>query len=108
MNDNITTISQLKNLAEQFVKARDWHRYHTPKNLALSVAIEAAELMELYQWDEGPADIERVKEELADVLIYCLYISNTLGIDITAAVSDKMKKNELKYPAEQYKGKYRL
>jgi dCTP diphosphatase len=88
----------------EFVAARDWKQFHTRENLAKSISIEAAELLELFQWDEGP-DEERVREELADVLAYCLHLADDLGVDIDGLVLEKVAKNELKYPIEKSRGK---
>ncbi len=115
MSDSTTTIEQLKRLVDDFVDARDWHQFHSPKNLAMSMAIESAELMEHFQWitaersqrlAEEPQKLDEVAEELADVLCYAMAMSNELGIDLSTAVQRKMAKNEAKYPAEQYRGRY--
>ena len=79
----------------EFVAARDWKQFHTRENLAKSISIEAAELLELFQWDENP-DEERVREELADVLAYCLHLADDLGVNIDDLVLEKVAKNELK------------
>lgn len=88
----------------EFVAARNWKQFHTRENLAKSISIEAAELLELFQWDENP-DEERIREELADVLAYCLHLADDLGIDIDYLVLEKVAKNELKYPVEKSHGK---
>jgi NTP pyrophosphatase (non-canonical NTP hydrolase) len=88
----------------QFVAERDWEQFHTPENLAKSISIEAAELLELYQWNSSPDEI-RVKEELADVLAYCLHLADKLGVSVDELVLDKVAKNELKYPIEKARGK---
>ena len=88
----------------EFVAARDWKQFHTRENLAKSISIEAAELLELFQWDENP-DEERVREELADVLAYCLHLADDLGVDIDDLVLEKVAKNELKYPIAKSRGK---
>lgn len=114
-NDAVTTIADLKQLVADFVAQRDWSRFHAPKNLSMSLAIEAAELMEHFQWispDESrgladdPDRLAAVGEELADVLCYALAMSNELGLDISETIRSKMVKNELKYPAEQFRGRY--
>ena len=87
----------------KFSADRDWEQFHTPANLAKSISIEAAELLECYQWSED-ADIEHVKEELADVLVYCQNMLDALGLDIDVIVNSKMDKNEAKYPVEKAKG----
>jgi NTP pyrophosphatase (non-canonical NTP hydrolase) len=106
--DNKTTLAELKDLMQRFVDARDWHTFHAPKNLAMSLAIEAAELMEHFQWmsveasrtaANDAAAREAIGDELADVLCYALAMANVLDIDLSAAVRQKMRKNEIKYPA---------
>jgi len=106
MDDSQTTVRELRDMFKDFVRARHWERAHSPKNLAMCIAIEAAELMEIFQWcslDEASRiastpEFEHVREELADVLIYCLSMANALDIDISAAIEDKLIKNAKKYP----------
>lgn len=83
---------------KEFNTARDWDAIHTPANLAKSISIEAAELLELFQWDEKSYDVERVKEELADVIIYSLIMVEALNLDADAIVNEKITKNSKKYP----------
>ncbi len=115
MSDTETTIEELRLLIRQFVDERDWQQFHSPKNLSMALAIEAAELMEHFQWIEVEAsrriadDAEKlaaVGEELADVFSYALALADTLGIDIADTVRAKMVKNRLKYPADEYRGRY--
>ncbi len=115
MSDRDAKIAELRDLVRRFVDERDWCQFHTPKNLSMSLAIEAAELMEHFQWltpDQSralaadPAKLAAVGEELADVLCYALALANELGLDIDSIVRDKMAKNALKYPAEQYRGRF--
>lgn len=115
MSDLTTTVAELKKLVEVFVAERDWHQFHAPKNLSMSLAIEAAELMEHFQWispDESRqvvADEEwltEVGEELADVLCYALAMANELGLDLVTTIQRKMQKNALKYPADEYRGRF--
>lgn len=87
-----------------FVEARDWDQFHTPENLAKSIAIEASELLELYQWG-GTPDQERVEEELADVITYCIHLANRLGVDLDDIVMSKLAKTEQKYPVALAKGR---
>lgn len=87
----------------QFVAARDWKKFHTRENLAKSISIEAAELLELFQWGDEPEE-ERIREELADVLAYCLHLADDLGVDVDDLVLEKVAKNELKYPVEKSRG----
>ena len=87
-----------------FTEERDWDQFHSPVNLAKSIAIEAGELLECYQWSDR-ADPHAVEEELADVLNYCLQLANKLNLDPIEIVRKKMKKNALKYPVEKSKGR---
>ena len=87
-----------------FSEERDWDQFHSPENLAKSIAIEAAELLECYQWSNDP-DPEKVEEELADVLNYCLQMAVKLNLDPAEIVRKKMEKNALKYPVEKSKGR---
>ena len=89
----------------EFTTDRDWDQFHSPANLAKSISIEANELLECFQWDEENFDIEHVKEELADVLVYCRNMLDKLGLDEDEIVNAKMAKNEAKYPVEKAKGK---
>ena len=88
-----------------FTADRDWDQFHSPANLAKSISIEANELLECFQWDENNYDINDVKEELADVIVYCQNMLDKLGLDVDEIVSAKMDKNEAKYPVEKAKGK---
>jgi len=113
--DDTTTLAELRELVRQFVDERDWGQFHTPKNLSMSLSIEAAELMEHFQWltpqeSRAIADDETARaaagEELADVVCYALALANELGLDVADAVRDKMVKNAQKYPAAEYRGRY--
>ena len=84
---------------------RDWDQFHSPANLAKSISIEANELLECFQWDENNYDINEVKEELADVIVYCQDMLDKLGLDVDEIVNAKMDKNEAKYPVNKAKGK---
>ena len=86
-----------------FSSDRDWGQYHTAPNIAKSIVIEAAELLECYQWGDD-ADLEHVKEELADVIVYCQNMLDCLDLDVDEIVNSKMTKNEAKYPVEKAKG----
>jgi len=107
-NDSNMTLQGLKAAVQNFVKDREWQKYHTPRNLAESISIEASELLELFQWsikeEESSVDAAKLEDELADVMIYCLSLSNAAGIDITRAVLRKLGKNEERYPKETNKG----
>lgn len=104
MNDQETTLKQLKELVEKFRSERNWGKHHTPKNLASSIAIEAAELMELYQWDDyGRSDRDTdVGQELADIVIYCLFFAVSHDIDLSEAIERKIDKSAKKYPVEKF------
>jgi dCTP diphosphatase len=115
MTDSTTTVADLKQLVAGFVAERDWRRFHAPKNLSMSLAIEAAELMEHFQWispeqsrhmADDPDRLAEVGDELADVICYALAMANELGLDLSTAVRSKMVKNKQKYPAEEYRGRY--
>ena len=88
----------------KFTEDREWEQFHTPANLAKSIVIEVAELLECFQWSEKQYDLEHVKEELADVLVYCRNLLDELGLDEDEIVNAKMTKNEAKYPVEKAKG----
>ena len=87
----------------QFNKDRDWQQFHTPENLAKSIAIEAGELLECFQWS-NEFDQQAVKEELADVMSYCIDMADALGVDMEEILLEKIAKNEAKYPVEKSKG----
>jgi len=115
-DDRDTTVWQLRQEMAQFVTERDWDQFHDPKNLAMSIAIEAAELMEHFQWltprqagdaVKVPEEMARIAGELADVLCFALSFANRCDIDITQALRRKMEANRAKYPVEKYKGKFR-
>src|SRR5262245_845501 len=115
MPDETTTLAQLRDLVRRFVEERDWRQFHSPKNLSMSLAIEAAELMEHFQWidiadsrrvGDDPAKLDQVRDEIADVLCYLLALANELDIDLSTAIRDKMVKNAAKYPADQSRGRY--
>lgn len=93
----------LKNRLIEFRDERDWKQFHTPENLAKSISIEAGELLECYQWNDD-ADMDSVKEELADVFIYCVLMSDRLGVDLLDIAEMKITKNAKKYPVNKAKG----
>ena len=95
---------QIKQRIDKFVTDRDWRQFHTPGNLAKSISIEASELLECFQWSDTDYDLEHVKEELADVLNYCIQMSQVLNLDIVDILNAKMDKTEKKYPLEKSKG----
>ena len=96
-------MDELKEEIIEFQKERDWKKFHTPENLAKSISIEAAELLEHFQWGKE-YDKREVAEELADVLIYCLYMADALDFDIKEIIRNKMEKNAIKYPVDKSKG----
>lgn len=97
---NQATIDRIR----KFTEDRDWDQFHTPSNLAKSISIEANELLECFQWSDTDYDLEHVKEELADVIVYCQNLLDKLGLDVDEIVNAKMGKNEAKYPVEKAKG----
>lgn len=116
-SDAYTTIKDLRTKIEKFVKDREWEKYHNPKDLAESICIEAAELLEIFQWmsveealslRENPTELDRVTEELADILIYCLSMTNAMEIEVSSIVAEKLARNGIKYSVEKYKGRARL
>ncbi|OHB73916.1 MAG: NTP pyrophosphohydrolase [Planctomycetes bacterium RBG_13_63_9] len=115
MSDSRTTVAELRQIVNDFVDCRDWHPFHSPKNLSMSLAIEAAELMEHFQWlsveqsravADQPQRLAAVGEELADVVCYALAMANELRLDLSAAIRRKIALNEEKYPAERFRGRF--
>ena len=115
MPDDQITIADLRAQVEAFVAERDWAQFHGPKNLSMAIAIEAAELMEHFQWltiEESKSLVEegatrgRVVDELADVLIYCLSLANALDADLSEVIVRKLAHNARKYPADEYRGRF--
>ena len=115
MHDTETPLETLKNLVRRFAQQRNWGRFHTPKNLAMSVAIEAAELMEHFQWLTAeqsernrlaPEKIVEIEEECADILAYLLGLVDRLDIDLASALERKMVRNGEKYPAAKFRDRY--
>ena len=111
--DEATSVKDLRETVRQFVEERDWRQFHSPKNLSMALAIEAAELMEHFQWisPEESRDLDdsaklEVGEELADVLCYTLAIANEMDIDLASTLQSKMIKNRAKYPVEEYRGRF--
>ena len=116
MRDDQTTVAELKALMEAFIAEREWHKFHDPKNLSASIAIEAAELMEHFQWlrsdeldhiEKDPAALAEIKEEVADVLAYLLSFAERMKIDLSDALQEKIKKNALKYPVQHFRGQFK-
>ncbi len=113
--DKDTSIKDLQNEVQNFINERDWGKYHDPKNVSESIMIETAELMEEFQWmDVEKAEnkikdedkLNSVKKELADVIIYCLSLSNQLEIDLSTAIKEKIEENKEKYPEEEFQGEW--
>ena len=94
-----TTIDRIR----RFTEDRDWDQFHSPANLAKSIVIEAAELLEFFQWGDD-FDLQHVKEELADVMVYCQDLLDRLGLDADEIINMKMDQNEAKYPVEKARG----
>ena len=106
-----TELDKLRNAVRKFAAERDWDQFHSPKNLAMALSVEAAELLELFQWLTEPQsraltaeDHAKVSDEIADVLIYLLRVADKLGIDPVAAAQRKMIANAKKYPADKARG----
>ena len=99
-NMNNATIERIRKFSED----RDWDQFHTPANIAKSIAIEACELLECFQWSDTEYNIQHVKEELADVLVYCQNMLDKLDLDADTIVNEKMDLNEAKYPVNKAKG----
>jgi NTP pyrophosphatase (non-canonical NTP hydrolase) len=113
--DDSTTIAELREIVRQFVSERDWQQFHAPKNLSMALAIEAAELMEHFQWlgveasrraGDDPRRLAAIQEEVADILCYTLAIANELGMDLSQCLRAKMVRNAEKYPVDQIRGRY--
>lgn len=111
MNDMNTKISDLKKIAEAFVAERDWQQFHNPKNLSMDIAIEAAELMELFLWTNTDTSAsfsephrQKVSDELADIFFAILCFANATHIDLVAAFEHKLAEIKAKYPIEKAKG----
>lgn len=109
MKDKEVYIQELKEMVQDFVRERDWEQYHSPKNLSMAIAIEAAELMEHFQWltveeareiRKNPEKLAQVQEEIADIALYLLSLTNALNIDLSAAFLAKLEKNRAKYPKD--------
>jgi NTP pyrophosphatase (non-canonical NTP hydrolase) len=104
-------LARLRALVREFVDERDWDQFHTPKNLSAALAVEAAELLEHFQWlqdgragELGEDKLREVRHEMADVLVYLVRLADKLDVDLMAAVQEKMVLNRAKYPADQVRG----
>lgn len=104
----MTDLNELINEVNTFRSERDWQQFHNPKDLSLSISIEAAELLENFQWKTSDESVEKnldnIKDELADVIMYSIMLSEELGADISEIVREKLKKNREKYPVKLSKG----
>ena len=105
------TFKELKDVLREFRDNRNWKKFHNPKDLAISISIEASELLEIFQWknsrevkDVSKERIDEIKDELADIMIYCLFLSEILDIDVGEIVLDKIGRNEDRYPVDRFKG----
>lgn len=96
-------MEEIKMALRTFNEARDWEQYHTPENLAKSIAIEAGELLECFQWDNR-YDLPALSDEIADVMMYCIMLADKIDIDLKKEIFRKMEKNGQKYPVEQCRG----
>src|SRR5258708_4421790 len=117
MPDATTTLSELRAAMGHFVAERNWEQFHSPKNLSMGTAVGAAELMEHFLWLDNdasrhaanePANRAAIADEIADVACYLLAMCNTLGLDLSDAVTAKLTKNALKYPVDKFRGRYKL
>ena len=116
MTRNETSLTAIQQAVRQFRDARQWRQFHSPKNLSMSIAIEAAELMEHFQWltteqatalaKDNPEARAAITEELADVFIYCFSLADIIECDVAKIIFDKLAKNDEKYPVETYQGRY--
>tara|TARA_X000000368_G_C22725086_1_gene576968 strand:+ start:227 stop:613 length:387 start_codon:yes stop_codon:yes gene_type:complete len=115
MEDKNTTMTELKNFVEDFVQERDWSQFHNAKNLSMALTIEAGELMDIFKWNtleecdlkmSEKSSREEAIDELADILIYAIAFANRNRINISEAITQKMLKNRIKYPADKYKGHF--
>ena len=100
-------LEKIKNKINKFANDRNWDKFHTPKNLSMALSVEASELVEIFQWlteeesrNLNSKDIESAKDEIADIFIYLIRISDRLDIDIEQSILNKIKKNEIKYPVD--------
>ena len=110
----MTELEELREQLRNFARERDWEQFHSPKNLAMALSVEAAELVEIFQWLTAeqsaslePAALARADEEIADVLLYLVRLADRLGIDPAAAARRKLQKNAARYPAEKARGNAR-
>jgi NTP pyrophosphatase (non-canonical NTP hydrolase) len=114
MRDATTTLGELRGRVLAFARERDWEQFHSPKNLSMALAAEAGELMEHFLWADSKASADaaraprkrvEIADEIADVVIYALEFANVCGLDLAAAIEDKLAKNAQKYPVEKARGR---
>lgn len=114
MADERTTLADLRRRIAAFVAAREWQPFHTPRNLSAAIAVEAAELLEHFQWlddaqvaeaVQDPQELAAIADELADVTIYVLSLANALDVDVSTAVLDKIERNKQRFPVEEWRGR---
>ena len=103
-------MKELQKIIQEFIRERDWEQYHAPKNLAMALSVEAAEIVEIFQWKKAEEDLsveelQHLRQEIGDVLVYLLELAEKFDIDIVQAAKEKMILNGQKYPAEKVKGK---
>ena len=103
-------MEELKAQIKEFIHERDWEQYHAPKNLAMALSVEAAEIVEIFQWKESNTDLtdderEALRQEIGDVLVYLLELADKYNIDVIKAAKEKLLLNQKKYPAEMVRGK---
>jgi dCTP diphosphatase len=105
------SVKQLQGAVAGFVSERDWEQFHDPRNLAIAISVEAAELLDLFKWSTDTYRVTELmpglRDEIADVMIYCLSLCNQLELDASTIVEAKLAKNSAKYPIERYKGRWR-
>tara|TARA_R100000027_G_scaffold61554_5_gene52996 strand:- start:672 stop:1037 length:366 start_codon:yes stop_codon:yes gene_type:complete len=114
MNDTTTHLQEIKDRVLQFANERDWEQFHSPKNLSMAIAAESGELLEHFLWTEShssrsvvddPEKIEKIREELADIVIYAIEFANMTGTDLASTIEKKMLHNAAKYPVDKAKGR---
>ena len=112
---NLPEIKELQEKVAQFIAERDWNQFHSPKNIAMSIAIESAELMEIFQWRTTNESLsseliekkrDQIEDEVADVMIYLLSFVNVCNVDLQSAVIKKIERNKTRFPIEKVKGKF--
>ena len=111
MSENTETLESLADRVRKFSQDRDWDQFHSPKNLSMALSVEAAELMEIFQWSsqkesKNPSEkqLDSIKEEVADIAIYLIRIADILDIDLPSTIAEKIKSNDAKYPIDKSKG----